>query len=102
MAEPTEPRPYEWNPDPRPMPAAPVWHCHVPRLCGCIGGLSPDENWAPEFLGDERADPPWPGEGWLVCGFCDGDGWYWQRLELDPSAGLFFVPATNRWEAGHG
>lgn len=61
-----------------PMPTAPVWHYHVPRVCSCTDGLTPDENWSVMEDGP-RADPPFPGEGWLVCGFCDGDGWYWRR-----------------------
>ena len=66
--------------DKLPMPTKNVWHYHVPRKCSCTDGLTPDENWTVMEDGP-RADPPFPGEGWLVCGFCDGDGWYWWREE---------------------
>lgn len=76
------------------MPTEPVWHCHVPRRCTCTEGLVPDENWSPEYPEETRADPPWPGEGWLVCGICDGDGWYWKRYDrgvtVEALADLFF------------
>lgn len=74
-----------------PMPDAPVWHYHIPRKCSCNDGLTPDENWS-EMEDGPRADPPFPGEGWLVCGFCDGDGWDWHRAYSDD---LIITAAVN-------
>lgn len=85
----------DWNPDRKPMPSEPVWHLHVATRCSCRDGLSLDENWSPEYVGDERADPPWPGEGWLVCGICEGDGWYWRRQEVPPEVSAAITQAVG-------
>lgn len=40
-------------------------------------GLVEDECWSPEYL-EQTRDRTWPGNGYLICGLCGGDGWYWR------------------------
>jgi hypothetical protein len=45
-------------------------------------GLVEDEQWSPEWPGQQREFGP-PYYGLMRCGWCDGDKWGWEEVDLD-------------------